>query len=171
MHKWMTIIAMFCLAMPLRGAVEELGVSTLIEDALRRVSAPVSGWSAPTIPRVRENVEQIVAQRLEHDAALGQWRARMVCVPESACVPFYVLLRDAPLRTTLSGTVSAKAVVVHAGAAATLLASTPQMRWSERVTCLQNGSLGQTIRVRTVAGGRLIRAVVTGPNQLAPEGM
>ena len=62
---------------------------------------------------------------------------------------------------------SRSVVVAPAGTPARLQVERDHVRISLPVICLQNGKRGQTIRVRTIEGRRVMRAKVMGEGTMA----
>jgi Chaperone for flagella basal body P-ring formation len=96
--------------------------------------------------------------------------ARVRCVNSADCIPFFVMLRwpspeerDAALQAPVLVKEQVKGrttkdVLVHAGEQASLVLENKKFRIVEPVTCLENGTQGQMIRVRS-ADKKKIRVV------------
>ena len=99
-------------------------------------------------------------------------RARLQCESSSVCLPFYVVLH---WRTTddahaainaWGGSARPKSqsveLLVHSGKLATMIFEGQNVRITQPVLCLQNGSRGQQIRVASEDRQRIWWARVTG---------
>jgi hypothetical protein len=94
-------------------------------------------------------------------------KVRMRCEENSECLPFYVLLHGktegevADFRKLLEKTpIAPKAPVVRGGEAVTLIVQTQDMRMTLPVICLQNGRLGERIKVTSPDRKRTFEAEV-----------
>ena len=88
-------------------------------------------------------------------------KVRLDCASSQECMPFFVAVRCAqPLAAEPGNTainqsptviapprIDSKSIVMHAGAPATLLLEGGRVHIRLAVVCLENGALGQTIRV------------------------
>jgi len=105
----------------------------------------------------------------------NQWKVELRCQDHRACLPFYVLVQpessaasDAMLAlarrgTVLKGNVSRQAapqILMRNGDHATLLFEKPTVRITLPVICLQNGNLGQTIRVESTDHKQFFKAEI-----------
>ena len=97
---------------------------------------------------------------------------RIRCVNSADCMPFFVMLRwpsaaerDASLRAPVLvrehiAKRAVQDVLVRAGEQATLVLENKKLRIVAPVTCLENGTLGQTIRVRSADHKKIQKAEV-----------
>jgi hypothetical protein len=100
--------------------------------------------------------------------------ARIACVNSGECLPFFVILhwsdpqermavlgppRSHPVRLNLDPQVP-KPLLVRAGRQATLLMQNGKMRIATPIICLQNGALGEEIRVSSLDHKRVVTAEV-----------
>ena len=104
-------------------------------------------------------------------------KAELRCSDSKACLPFYVLLRDADSVTDVavlhksaepqkSASATPKTHDVHVGDAAILIFERQQSRITIRVICDQNGDRGQIIRVASADRKHSYKAEVIEPGLL-----
>jgi len=109
------------------------------------------------------------------DRGIRQWHLSVRCLPASDCVPFLVRVQGqmpasspvpdfrvtrlpaAPYSTPRS---SKNAATVKSGQKMTLLWEQSGIRMVVPVICLDAGAIGDSVRVRTKSGGRVLRAEV-----------
>jgi hypothetical protein len=109
-------------------------------------------------------------ERSQSDSAV----ARLTCANPGECLPFFVILhwsdpgeriavlgplRSQPVRVNPAPR-AAKVLLVRAGRQATLLMQNEKMRIATAIICLQNGSLGEQIRVSSLDHRRIMTAEV-----------
>jgi len=107
------------------------------------------------------------------------WLLRMECGSRSDCMPFEVALRYRPAapggplvrsqQKQPSAATEAHAPLVKPGQKVRLAEEVSGMRLSAPGICLQAGSLGQRIRVRNAASGRVVLARVSGSSNVMVE--
>jgi hypothetical protein len=103
------------------------------------------------------------------------WKVKLRCRDRRACLPFYVLVdaknpatfqaisslgrRASTARLVLFG-IARPEILMRNGDRATLLFENPTVRITMPVICLQNGNLGQTIRVETTDHKQFFKAEI-----------
>lgn len=107
--------------------------------------------------------------RSNWNPALKRWEFVLRCVESSDCVPFLVWT-DGEAKKSIADlqslpaqeSVTIRIVLVRAGQSAMLTWDQGGIRVVLPVTCLDAGSLGQTVRVRLMSGRKIMRAEVVG---------
>jgi hypothetical protein len=116
--------------------------------------------------------------RTKWNAALQRWEFVLRCVTRSDCVPFLVwahaespqveIVHLQPDRANAeSSTANTAATLVKSGQTALLTWDGGGIRVVLPVTCLDAGTLGQTVRVRLKHVDRIVRAAVVSAGALA----
>ncbi len=158
------------------AAIREVGLSVGAEQ-VRLLSPAVAAEASPELQAVR-------AELWGDTQALVQMR----CRDSAQCLPFYVALkwpsataaalalRNCNLPYGQAGVASSPrpsnsrtpgaAVVVKRGEAATLVIEGQRLRMELPVVCMQNGSLGASILVRSPDSRKTYMAVVVGAKLL-----
>jgi hypothetical protein len=100
--------------------------------------------------------------------------ARIACANPGECLPFFVILhwsdaqervavlgplRSQPVRESSTPRIS-RPMLVRAGHAATLLMQNGTMRITTQIICLQNGAMGEEIRISSLDHKRITTAEV-----------
>ena len=145
---------------------------------------------------ITEDNPEVQVIRMDYDRARGKTRFLLRLKDEPSVLPFCVLV---PLRIPLPARKTAQApeppaplppheltvqrngsrsmehlpALAEAGKPATMLVNGPSFRITTTVIPLQRGAQGQRIRVRNLATGRVLEAMVTGAGMLRatfPEG-
>jgi hypothetical protein len=105
-----------------------------------------------------------------------QLKARISCVKSEECLPFFVTVRgsqteavvpvvaDHSAAAILRETSDSISVVLHAGSRATLLLEGGHVHIQLPVVCMQNGTVGQTIRVSSPDHKQTYVAQITSAN-------
>jgi len=146
-------------------------VADALREAGRSVDADHVRFLSPVYARRQNASLELVSVGEWQDGTL---KAEMRCADRSACLPFYVLLRDSlalplavsqrPARTSSPAT--SKTYDVHIGDPATLVFERKESRIVMHVICTQNGDRGQKIRVATRDRRRFYQAEVVEPGFL-----
>ena len=101
--------------------------------------------------------------------------ARLACERSSDCLPFYVLVRGVELPPRPSAVEHRHASVrslpplARAGDRVEIVEQLSGLNLHTRGVCLQAGSLGERIRVRTLSNHRVLVATVAAPNLVKVE--
>jgi len=105
----------------------------------------------------------------------NEWKVELRCQDHRACLPFYVLIQpesaaafDAMSALARRGTamrrdvsrLATPQILMRNGDRATLLFEKPTVRITMPVICLQNGNLGQTIRVESTDHTQFFKAEI-----------
>jgi len=105
----------------------------------------------------------------------GTLKAELRCADRGACLPFYILLRDAgsaidvrtaPIHEEARPIRLPVRHAVHTGERAMLVFENGDSRIQMRVICAQNGDRGQKIRVASIDRKRFYQAEVVEPGLL-----
>lgn len=151
--------------------------SSQVADAMREAGRPVNADRIRLLSSVRTRRPNATLQLV----SVGEWqddmhKAEMRCTDRSACLPFYVLVRDSLLASLavsqrpdqLQGNpvVTPRTHDVHIGERATLVLERNESRIVMRVVCAQNGDRGQKIRVASPDRKRFYEAEVVEPGFL-----
>ena len=115
------------------------------------------------------------------------WFLRLDCDSRHDCLPFYALLRstginppilrrlstnpDSQMRADVAkrDRQSTPALLEHSGDRVEVIEELSGMQLKTRAVCLQSGSLGDRIRVRTLATHRVLLATVAGDKLVRVE--
>jgi hypothetical protein len=116
---------------------------------------------------------QLKVDEVKFDASRQWLQARVRCRTNEICMPFYVTTTMRPEKGALTPRESAlpkepPVRLVRAGKEAMLVAASDRVRLTMPVRCLEDGEMGQRVRVRSVAG-TVFAAEVVGPGQLRAE--
>jgi len=150
-------------------------MALLVLAASSYLHHPVAARDIAVAPVAASRVEAVHIVAARADMAHGQWV--LTCRdPKNPTAPaFAVTVRasEQELRGALPQAIGAGAArrpteppAITAGHEATLTIADPGFNLATTVVALENGRMGQTIRVRSLATQAVITAQVTGPNQV-----
>lgn len=180
-------IASCFLALPLAHGAEVSAVKSCHEIAAHIASSAV--FENPAMHRKLESLNCAAARKVPENAtleltrthwnaALQRWEFGLRCVRREDCVPFLVWAHAEKARAgtarlppgqanPASSATDMAASLVKSGQTALLTWDGGGIRVVLPVTCLDAGSLGQTVRVRLKHVDRILRAEVVGAAALA----
>ena len=166
---WRQIAVVLVLAVSAAAETASVASATPVASAEARV---ISALTLANIPTEHGKLQFLAPVGLNDPAGvftvvgIEKWQetsamVRIRCVKSGDCMPFFVMLRwpsaaerDAALRAPVllrehAARRETKIVLVRAGQQATLILQNDKFRIVTPVTCLENGSRGQKIRVRS----------------------
>jgi len=151
-------------------AIEEALIKSLPEtNTTTAVGLGKLNWSGE--PETQDPDPPLQLASSLWDAALQRWQFLLRCSSRRVCSPFLVtmhgnpgLFREAPARQT--HTRKELTPIVRRGQKAWLLIDDGRVRVSLRVTCLQNGAIGERIRILDPTNHRFLQAEVVAPQLL-----
>jgi hypothetical protein len=145
------------------AALDSAGMSTTPEQVVLLTNV-VSTTSAPALKF--ESAELWSDRRI---------KVRLSCVKSEECLPFFVAVQgsqvqpvtsDASSATTLQAKPNSNSPAIRAGGHATLLLEGGHVHIKLPVVCLENGAIGQTIRVASLDRKLTYTAQVDGDQTL-----
>jgi hypothetical protein len=151
------LVAGAAVALPAAYASGRVAIATdRIASAISAAGLPISPQQVTLLSEVQATTN-LPALKVESMERLGDRRTmvRLSCATTEQCLPFFVAVRGNNRSEQLPGTTaptqrakhSSEAVVMHSGSTATLLLDGDRIHIQLAVVCLENGAVGQTIRV------------------------
>jgi len=176
---FLPFILVVSMAMPASAASEHYSIrSESVVEAMAVIGMQVS---ASQITMLTNAVAAIADPRLRVQS-MQRWRGnrvmvRLECAGENQCLPFYVSVRlEGPASIAAlpaSGFViasqsvrPASTIAVRAGSPATLFLDGDHVHIRIAVTCMESGSIGQSIRVSGPDRQRIYTAQIVGAGML-----
>jgi len=147
-----------------------------VAEAIVAAGVPVSAAQVRFLSEVSALGQDADVRVMNTAKWLGnEWKVELRCQDHRACLPFYVLVQPASsaafdamsalarrgkaLRRDVSR-FAAPPILMRNGDRATLLFEKPTVRITMPVICLQNGNLGQTIRVESTDHKQFFKAEI-----------
>jgi flagellar basal body P-ring formation chaperone FlgA len=179
--RW-TAVLMATVAIGLGAQLSRAGTTDAVErtkEAVVRALSLRDGFSGGELTVLRPPLADQVAIHvvsIENAPGPGAALVRLACDSSRDCLPFYALVRGASLPTLspsksvalLSGDRPVKPLL-RAGDRVEIVEQLSGMNLRTRGVCLQPGSLGSKIRVRTLTSHRILVATVEAPSLVKVE--
>jgi len=176
----------FISVLVLSAALPAVAASARNTVTAAEVAAVMSGSGIRTTPEQVEFLSDVIATtsapalKVEGMEVWGDRRikVRMSCVKPEECLPFFVAIRGSqtqavpPVITDAASSVTVRAksdsnsFVLRSGSRATLLLEGGHVHIQMLVICLENGAIGQTIRVSSLDHKQIYTAQVNGSTVL-----
>jgi hypothetical protein len=150
--------------------------SEQVAEAIVAAGVPVTAAQVRFLSEVSALGQEADVRVMNVAKWLGnRWKVELRCHDHRACLPFYVLVEpgtsaafDAMSALARRGTamsrdvsrISTPQILMRNGDRATLLFEKPTVRITMPVICLQNGNLGQTIRVESTDHKQFFKAEI-----------
>jgi hypothetical protein len=175
-----TLILPLALAIPVAAMAAQNAITT--EQVAAAMSSAGLNTSAKQVVLLTDvvastNAPTLKVESMEHWGDRGM-KVRLSCAKPEECLPFFVAIRGSQAQAAppyvadhssaaiLRAKSDSNSFVVRAGSRETLLLEGGHVHIQLPVVCLENGSVGQTIRVTTLDRKQTYTAQVSGNSML-----